>query len=373
MEKRNIKEILEQVEAGTASSEHEQVAKRWLFELNKHTDVKYTDDQLTKVNELMWAVIEQSRTKVPAFRLWRSVVAVAASIILVTGVAYYFYTTKSLKAEAELVFQNKIPPGKRGATISFSSGKTIQLSDAQNGVVIAGNGLSYMDGSSVAPDLKPRSGRAVELTAATAKGQTYIFALDDGTKVWLNADSKISFPQQFLHQTREVFVEGEAYFEVAKDKQRPFIVKSKAQQIEVLGTHFNVSTYANEGSEKTTLIEGSVHVQQIGGAKKEVVLKPGQQVTNIPDGLAISDVDPKDVLDWMNEGFAFNGGDFAAAMRKIARWYNVEIIYDPIAVQKIEIGGFTSRKNDLSTVLKFIESTGQVKFILEGRRVLVRN
>ncbi|MDR6784626.1 transmembrane sensor [Pedobacter africanus] len=307
-------------------------------------------------------------------KIWKMWIAAAAMLIILGSWFYYsFNQNNGSKGRQDLLAARNIGPGKNGATITLNNGETIQLSDTQNGVLIAGDGLAYTDGSPVSSDLKLRSGQAAELTASTAKGQTYIFTLPDGTKVWLNAESKISFAQQFVKKTREVFLEGEAYFEVTKNKLKPFIVKSRNQQVEVLGTHFNVSSYKNEGSVKTSLLEGSVRVRQTGTAGNEVVLEPSQQANNNFNNLKISHVDPKEVLDWKNGGFAFNGGDFAAGMRKIARWYNVEIIYDPVAVQKMEIGGFVSRKNDLATVLKFIESTGQVRFAVEGRRVLVKN
>lgn len=315
-------------------------------------------------------IVVYAQEKKMRWKIWA-----AAAAVIIFGTFYYYRSTQNnglIRDNQDLMAAHHIAPGKNGATITLDNGETIQLSDAKNGIVISGDQLAYADGSTVVSGLKNRSGRAAEMTAGTAKGQTYIFTLPDGTKVWLNADSKISFAQQFVKKTREVYLEGEAYFEVAKDRLKPFIVKSKTQQVEVLGTHFNVSNYENEGSVKTTLVEGSVHVQQTGATKNEVILKPNQQATNNTKGLIVSLVDTKDVLDWKNDGFTFKAGDFDATMRKIARWYDVEIIYDHVAVHELEIGGFISRKNDLFAVLKFIESTGQVRFAVEGRRVLVR-
>lgn len=305
-------------------------------------------------------------------KIW---IAAAAMVMIMGSWLYYSFNRSNggKDGQDQLIAARHIAPGTNGATITSDNGDTIQLSSTQNGVVIAADRLVYGDGSSVTSEFKAGSRQAVKLTATTVKGQTYIFTLPDGTKVWLNADSKISFAQQFVKGKREVFLEGEAYFEVTKNKLKPFIVTSRNQQVEVLGTHFNVSSYENEGNVKTTLVEGSVRVRQTGVMKNEVLLNPSQQATNSLNGLKISHVDAREVLDWKNDGFAFHGGDFATAMRKIARWYNVEIVYDPLAVQKMEIGGFISRKNDLATVLKFIESTGQVRFDVEGRRVLVRN
>lgn len=315
-------------------------------------------------------VMMQPQEKKMRWKIW-----VSAAAVIILGTVHYYISTQNnalIRDKQDLIAARHITPGKNGATITMDNGETIQLSDLKNGVVIGADQLAYTDGSTVVSGLKSRSGQAAEMTASTAKGQTYIFTLPDGTKVWLNADSKISFAQQFVKKTREVYLEGEAYFEVAKDRLKPFIVKSKTQEVEVLGTHFNVSNYENDGSVKTTLVEGSVRVQQTGATKNEVVLKPNQQATNNFKDLNVRIVDPKDVLDWKNDGFIFKAGDFDAAMRKIARWYDVEIIYDRVNVHELEIGGFISRKNDLFAVLKFIESTGQVRFTVEGRRVLVR-
>lgn len=316
------------------------------------------------------ALIVHAPEKKMRWKIW-----MAAAAVIILGTLHYYISTQDnalIRDKQDLMAAHDIAPGKNGATITLDNGETIQLSDEKNGVVIGGDQLAYTDGSTVVSGLKKRSGQAAEMTASTAKGQTYIFTLPDGTKVWLNADSKISFAQQFVKKTREVYLEGEAYFEVAKDRLKPFIVRSKTQQVEVLGTHFNVSNYENEASVKTTLVEGSVLVQQTGSTKNEVVLKPNQQAMNNTKDLTVSLVDTKDVLDWKNDGFTFKAGDFDAAMRKIARWYDVEIVYDHVDVHELEIGGFISRKNDLFAVLKFIESTGQVRFAVEGRRVVVR-
>lgn len=323
------------------------------------------------LNQVLNQPVMMRRPEKMQWKIW----AAAAMVIILGSWLYYSFNLNNDRTKHNsdlLIAARHIAPGKNGATITVDNGAPIQLSGEKNGIVIGADQFSYTDGSTIDSGLKNRSGHAVQITAGTAKGQTYIFTLPDGTKVWLNADSKISFAQQFVKKTREVHLEGEAYFEVAKDKLKPFIVKSKTQQVEVLGTHFNVSNYENESNVKTTLVEGSVRVQQLGAARQVVTLKPDQQATNNLKSLVVNTVDTRDVLDWKNDGFAFKGGDFATAMRKIARWYNVEIVYDHLAVHELEIGGFISRKNDLFTVLKFIESTGQVRFVVEGRRVLVR-
>lgn len=373
MKQEEINNLIDRYLEGEGSPEEALMLNSYFNELaeKKTASVEITD--LDERQQRVWNQINARMVEKKRIRLWPHIAATAAAVTAITlGVWFYVSNQPGVNRNSSIVSRHDIAPGKNGATITLANGKVIQLSDLQSGVVIGSDKLVYSDGTTIASE-EMKSVADEQLTASTTKGQTYIFTLPDGTKVWLNADSKLTFAHQFVKNKRSVFLQGEAYFEVVKDKTHPFMVITEDQEVEVLGTHFNVNSYEDEGAEKTTLVEGSVRVRQTGTAKNEVVLIPGQQATNDHKNLMTSYVKAEEVLDWKNDGFAFNGGDFAAAMRKIARWYNVEIIYDPVAAQKMEIGGFISRKNELSEVLKFIESTEQVKFTIEGRRVLVRN
>ncbi|WP_285009130.1 FecR family protein [Pedobacter faecalis] len=318
--------------------------------------------------------------------LWsagRIAISIAAAVAtIVFGVWFFNYRQPDDRGDLSNMTKNDVAPGKYGATITLANGKVITLSDAKSGVVIGGGaGLVYNDNTAVIPGedgeilkkgLDKGSSASPGMTAVTQKGQTYQFTLPDGTRVWLNADSKLEFPASFASSnTRNVRLNGEGYFEVAKDKAHPFIVEGGGQQVKVLGTHFNISNYADEQGVKTTLLEGSVQVVPAVN-QGTLTLKPRQQAIYNGQKLSLKEVDPDDVVSWKNGDFVFEDEDFRTTMRKIARWYDLEIIYDQSVPVHIELAGWVSRNSNLSTVLKRIEVASKLHFTIEGRRVTVR-
>jgi len=196
-------------------------------------------------------------------------------------------------------------------------------------------------------------------TMSTPRGGQYRLTLPDGTLVWLNAESSITYPTVFAATERSVTVTGEAYLEVAKEKNRPFRVMAGDANIEVLGTHFNINAYANEGHTKTSLLEGSVKINSR-------ILQPGQAFAN---GEVFQTNVARDVA-WKNGVFNFNDQNLAQVMRQLARWYNLEVEY-PLGVPKKEYGGEMGRNLSLGQVLKGMESTG-LRFELNGRKLTVK-
>ena len=303
-------------------------------------------------------------------KFWPRIIAVAAAIaVIILGALYYSYNHQTGrypdKSRYVLNAAADILPGRNGATLTLASGKSIKLSDLQSGVVIGSSQLAYNDGSVIATDAA--QGIPYEkLTATTAKGQTYSFTLPDGSRVWLNADSRISFAQPFTDKTREVFLEGEAYFEVAKNKKRPFIVSGNGQFIEVLGTHFNVNAYPDGRMSATTLIEGSVKVSAAG---KTQLIKPGEQVVNQNGKLNIRPADTDLELAWKNNDFYFRAAAMETVMKQIERWYNIRVEYSDQQLKSISINGLISRSKPLSVVLERLGAAGQMRFKIDGRTV----
>lgn len=206
-------------------------------------------------------------------------------------------------------------------------------------------------------------------TLSTARGETYQLRLPDGSRVWLNAASSITYSANLLqHGKRKVRLQGEGYFEITKDKVHPFVVESKGQQVEVLGTHFNVKAYGDEPAMATTLLEGSVMVSQAG---KEVILKPGQQALNKDNAFAVAIVDMNETIAWKNGLFMFKGEKISEIMKKVQRWYDVEIVYNDGKVGALKFSGTISRYDHVSKLLDILETTGRVHFKIEGRRIIV--
>ncbi len=331
------------------------------------------------------AVDAEEKGKLQLWPRIRIAVGIAAAVATIAfGVWFFTYreVASSLAPRNDDWAKNDVAPGRNGATITLGSGEVIALSDTRKGVVIGDGSLTYDDGSEIAsqarndgqggnpssgvnPSLRGTKQSPVEMTASTAKGQTYEFTLSDGTRVWLNADSKISFPSQFSGKERKILMSGEAYFEVAKNKARPFIAIANNQEVEVLGTHFNISSYSNEASIKTTLLEGSVRIN------KKTILKPGEQsAVDKAGSISVAAVDVEKAVAWKNGKFVFRDENIASVMRKLERWYNVEVIYQG-DFSNTSFTGSISRGEHISKILDKISYINKVHFKVSGRRIYV--
>lgn len=352
------------------------MARYWLHQLNLNKASDYSEEGLERVSGEMWSVLEKQTVGIPSVprvrRLWPRW-AVAASIALAVMVGGYFYND-SRQPTTQVVHQNDVAPGKNGATLTLASGKKIRLSDAMNGELTSEAGVSISktkDGQliyEIKADGPGEESNKIN-TLSTANGETYQVRLPDGSAVWLNAASSLTYSANLLQDgKRSVKLVGEAYFEVAKDKAHPFVVNTAGQEIEVLGTHFNVNAYGDEPVTATTLLEGSVQVRS--GSFREMI-RPGFQASSAGKGITVGKADVEGVTDWKSGEFNLEQVDFRSAMRKIARWYDVEVIYEKSVPVDIEGWGWISRASKLSVVLKLIENSGQVKFRIEGKKVYV--
>lgn len=306
----------------------------------------------------------------------------AASIVLIVGIsAGIMFIKKAVdKASHSMVSvkaKEVIESGKNGATLTLPDGKIVVLSEKMDEIAVNGDQLLYSDGTSVLKDDYDAGIAGRNIIASTAIGQIYSFTLSDGTKVWLNSASKLKFPTTFKNaKQRYVELEGEAYFEVFENKSQPFIVISRQsesklqQEIRVLGTHFNVNAYGDGNAIITTLIKGSVLVQ--GQNLAPIILKPDQQSKVSSNTIKVSKVRSESFVSWKEGYFEFEHQDLNLIMKQISRWYNVDII-NKAEIANLHFDGRISRKTDLNTLLKIIESTGKVKFKMEERRLIVMN
>ncbi|SMC88805.1 FecR family protein [Pedobacter africanus] len=305
-------------------------------------------------------------------KLWPRI-AVAASIAFAIGVGSLLYINKDNRGNNQQTVQiNDVDPGKMGATLTLASGKKIRLDDAVNGELTneAGVSITKTKDGQLIYELKETGAEHNKFnTLSTSNGETYQVRLPDGSAVWLNAASSLTYSANLIKNgKRSVTLSGEAYFQVAKDKSHSFVVSTAGQQIEVLGTHFNVNAYPDEPITATTLVEGSV---KVSSGSHQKMLKPGYQAKNNGKDIRISKANIESVTDWKDGEFNLDETDFRVAMRKIARWYDVEVIYDKSVPEDIEAWGWIPRDSKLSSILKLIENSGQVKFRLEGKKVYV--
>lgn len=309
-----------------------------------------------------------------------SVFAAAASIILVCSIGIYFYAQNHHGSTDNI--QGDIQPGRNGATLTLSTGEKISLTHAVNGKLASESGariIKTADGQVVyerAPGAaQPRNADAsIYNILSTANGQQYQIILPDGTKVWLNAASSLKYPASFSGlKERKVELDGEAYFEVAHHVRQPFRIVTHNQLVEDIGTAFNLNAYQDEPAIKTTLVEGSVKVSFAKAAQStpDVILKPGQQSVNTGGTIVVKNADINQITAWKNGDFIFKNDDFKTIMRQLARWYDVEVVFDASAPENIQLGGYMSRSKNISSILKIMEITGKVHFKTEGRRVIV--
>lgn len=308
----------------------------------------------------------------PAMRVktWKTWYAVAAILALLTLASALFFYQNRLSEDSRIVMDHDLEPGSNKAYLTLANGKRIALSDAANGTLGEEAGIKVSktaDGAVIyeANRVSSADKHIIYNTIETPKGGQYQVHLPDGTKVWLNAASTLKYPVSFASaKERRVELSGEAYFEVAKDKAHPFHVQSVAQDIEVLGTHFNVNGYAGTEHTTTTLLEGAVSVHSLLRDKAGAVLKPGQQSELSNSGIQVADVNTDIAMAWQKGLFSFNNADLKTILAEFSRWYNIEVVYEgKIPDQKFT--GEISRKITASQFLKILKIF-KVKFTMEG-------
>lgn len=326
----------------------------------------------------MEAVLMRQTTTEPIF-LWPRMVA-AAMVILLIGAGLYFYEIKNPHDNLQRIekYTNDIAPGKIGATLTLANGKKIHLADAANGTLAKEAGISINKTASgqIEYEIKEAALNDKSIhTLTTAKGETYTLVLPDKSKVWMNAASSLTYTAGLMSQGfRKIKLEGEAYFEISKDKKHPFIVESNGEQVEVLGTHFNVNAYPDENAIRTTLLEGSVKLtltdRKNASPNGSAILEPGQQAVSMNNNIKINEVNTSLVTAWKNNKFIFDRLNIQEIMRMISRWYNVEIVYEGPAPTDT-FWGSVPRFENVSEVLNTLKKTGNVQFRIEGQRIFV--
>lgn len=317
----------------------------------------------------MFNHIQQHIQKKKPF-LIRYYIAVAAVLLLSLscGLLFFRYQQKGPQPLPNLA-GNDILPGSNKAFLTLSDGTKISLSDLSNEKLIEQAGVKISKGkdASLIYTVMPAPGTKLAYnTISTPRAGQYQVNLPDGTKVWLNAASSLRFPTNFTaSRERRVELVGEAYFEVAKDAVKVFKVSSAQQEVAVYGTHFNISSYPDEQDSRTTLIEGSVSVN----GKR---LLPEQQSIVTAESLKIVPADIETVMAWKMGYFRFDEESLGNIMKKVSRWYDVEVDFEDPKVQSLEFGGIVSRSEKLSKVLRMLELSTAMSFKLEGNKVIIK-
>ncbi len=284
----------------------------------------------------------------------------AAAVIILLGTAGYGWYRIHQRTREDIVVQPPpatIRAAKNGAILTLADGSNVALDSAANRQIAAQNGTRVLlkNGQLVYAPGTVTAGETVYNTITTTKGNQFNIVLPDGTKVYLNAASSLHYPTVFAGRERRISISGEAWFEVAKDADRPFRVSIDQQtEVEVLGTSFNVNAYKDESSIDATLVEGLIRVIK---GEERMIVKPGEQARVSSDISLIKNADVDKALAWKNGIFNFEGVGLREMMRQLERWYNIEVVYAP-NVQDVKFFGKISRKVDLTTVLEALKGFG---------------
>lgn len=307
----------------------------------------------------------------------------AAAVVLVSCTIGYVLYKSSYRVDVLKTVETSqktelISPGSNQAILTLSNGDQIALNDRANGVVHKESGLLITKNEDGQLQYEMAAAAKVAInTLTTPRGGQYQLILADGTKVWLNADSKIIYPTQFGSDERKVEVLGEAYFEVAKNPGRPFKVVSKNQVIEVLGTHFNVNNYQDEAIAKTTLLEGSVKISSVVNGvvdrSSSKILQPGEQASLQPGkaGITVTNSDLESAVAWKNGYFRFNRTDMQSMMRQVARWYDVEVEYRGKMSDDL-FGGSLRRSDNIQEVIRILQLS-KINVVVSGKKIIISN
>lgn len=371
----NIHELAAKWVNGTITAEEKVYYEKWYADFNDAETTVY-DSRITSSAELGQKILTKLQNRIaqdekPARRVMVSTrwISVAASFIILISIGVYFSLVKRAPVEYAVNKTNNIRPGGNLATLHLANGQTIILNNAANGslVKLGDDSVTKAAGAISYAALKSSLDNQYD-TLSIPRGGTYQLTLADGSRIWLNSSSAIRFPENFNHKERKVeLLYGEAYFEITHHADQPFRVAAQSQTVEVLGTHFNISSYTEEPTIKTTLLEGSVKVSAPNGLE---VIKPGQQAIVGNGHISVAEVNTEEAVAWKNGYFRFNGEKIETIMRKLSRWYNIEVRYEGTPPDE-EYNAAISRYRGINEVLKELEYSKSVHFKIEGRRVTV--
>jgi transmembrane sensor len=376
-----LQELSDKWLSGTITKEEQSVLDKWYNQESQEIINWESDDaDETNLRERLFAGIikETQEEQAPSIKIFGKSQSrkVAAMIVFLLGCGLYFLLPH---VKPHLIAKNNKPKkvdkaNVNKAVLTLADGSTVILDNANNGLV-AREGSTQVHKANNGELIYSAEGPAGQATPAlqfnsisTPAGGQYQVSLSDGSKVWLNALSTLKFPAVFNGKERVVELTGEAYFEVAKNKNMPFKVSlANSTSIEVLGTHFNIMAYADEKNINATLLEGSISVKK-GDMKKMII--PGQEA-KITDDIEVTNVDAEGSIAWKKGLFSFDRSDTQTIMRQIGRWYGVDVVYQGKAPAN-QITGYISRSAELPEVLKMLQISG-LKTTMNDKKITVLN
>lgn len=373
--------------AGTLDKEKAAVLRKWIDAKEENRQFFEKCLQAYKMNRMVfgmenihtgkaWHIIERRiyrKNRLRIKMLW-SVAAVLA--VLMTVALSLLFRLPSDNANTELIKVVRIEPGTTKATLELANGTQIDLTQndlkeitEQNGGLIINDTLKGLQYELSEFD---KVKAPVFHTITVPVGGEYHFTLSDGSKVWINSGSELVFPALFVGEKREVFVKGEVYFEVAHREDNPFVVHAGEADIRVLGTKFNVAAYPEESCIRTTLAQGKVSVDFAG---RQVELIPGFQAVADKAGKKLDkgEVDVSMYISWIKGVFEYENMTLASITTQLSRWYDVEFEFSAPEYKDRRFTGVVKKYDDLNDVLKVIEKTTDVRFVINGKNIAVKS
>lgn len=402
-------EIIRRYLSGNCSTEEAQAVMEWFnsFEsLSEQTaglskeDQKRIEEQLfqriinqvnkTENDELALNLISNSvkarKTTISSSKTRNKIlykrISIAASLVVLFSISLYFYSTRKNTVQSTQIVDHKKTikenalQNSNKAILTLANGRQINLNDAERGELskLGKTSIHKIAEGQIAYGNKTANNDVVEYhTMTIPKGGKYNLILADGTKVCLNAASSIRFPTAFTGKERNVELSGEAYFEVAKHKDKPFNVRINGINVQVLGTHFNISAYKDDDFVNTTLIEGLIRINK---GSSSTLLKPGYQaiIEEKSDHITLSKADVNAAMAWKNGYFVFSHEDITTVMKKISRWYDIDVEYHQTKIKTNQwFSGTFDRSKSIEELLGYLEKLGAASFTKSGRRVVVMN
>jgi len=399
MEKSRIQYLIERFFQNTCTQQEKVELAKWIEESSHDDELKQIMDEKwmnfesrhkiapDRAGEILAAILKNKVTDigetVPIVKRlsWWRISAAASIILFVAAVSFFLVYKKPEQGIANNVDTSTnnqthpvddVSPGKTKAILTLSDGSTVVLDNTPDGTLAVQGNTKILNehGQLIYNNGLNSSGEILYNTLTTHRGEQFPLQLSDGTKLWLNASSSIRFPVAFAGNERRVEITGEAYFEVAKNANKPFKVLLNGMEIVVLGTHFNVNGYADEASVRTTLLEGSVKITKDNAS---LLLVRGQQAKLNRNGRMdlIEDADIEQAVSWKEGYFHYNKADLETVMREVSRWYDVDIIYENESRKSEQhFSGDIQKSLTLSAVLRVLEKS-LVHFRIEGKKLIV--
>lgn len=380
---KNAGDLLDKYKAGTCTAEEKLLVETWMINLRAGQKSGLSESDFDESRRDIWQMVNQNRKHQKfTVNFWSAVSGAAVIMIILSAGLWFFKGEHPTEIKAQKInIPQDLQPGGDKAILTLSNGTRISLEDAANGEIDNQAGIRIIKNKEgqliykVAGESKVSDGVPVAFnTIQTPRGGQYQVILPDQSHVWLNAESSLRFPTVFGKE-RMVELRGEGYFEISHNESKPFKVITDGQIVQVIGTHFNVNSYSDEPSVKTTLIKGSVRVLGLSSDKSEL-LAPGEQSLLLKSGRLNKSaaVDVQEAVAWKNQLFYFNNSSIESVMRQLSRWYDVDVEYEG-KIPQVRLSGEMHRRTQAGKVLEIL-SYFKIKYRIEnagskGQKIII--